>query len=419
MTGEWWARVGGGMTALARWRPGKLARHGGSLFCWMLLRAAMQAGTVVLLARQLGAERYGKFVAVVAVALFLSPFVGFGLSHLVLRNAARDPANEPRYLARALRCWHRTLLPCTAIAMALAWLLLPAGLPLAATGTVILMELAATTLTELCARHRQAQQRIHALGAINAGLAGIRLLGLGLLFLMVSEASINAVLWVYAASSLIYLLALWTYLPKANLTSDAPLPEPMAAKDGLPFSLAGFAMKLQSEFNKPILAQDGFGLAGTYNVAQRAVDMASLPLLALQEALWPRLFAQQNPLRQLRSAGLALLAVALALGTGMWLAAPLLPYVLGESFADAVNVLRWLAWLPVLQVVRNLLNFMVVHRADMKFIGWVYAMGAAISVSSVIILVPMRGTEGAVIACYLSEVAMVTCLWLRSKWLIR
>ena len=39
-----------------RWRPGGLARNGLVLLGWMLLRAAMQAATVVWLARHLGAQ---------------------------------------------------------------------------------------------------------------------------------------------------------------------------------------------------------------------------------------------------------------------------------------------------------------------------------------------------------------------------
>lgn len=56
-------------TAVFEWRPGRLAQHGGALLGWMLLRAAAQAGTVVLLARTLAARTYGEFVAVIAVAI--------------------------------------------------------------------------------------------------------------------------------------------------------------------------------------------------------------------------------------------------------------------------------------------------------------------------------------------------------------
>lgn len=376
----------------------------------MVLRAAAQAGIVVLLARQLGAQPYGQFVAVIAVASFFGPFVGLGLSNIVLRNGARDPAHEAIYLARAMQWWARTLLPCTAVAIAVALLLLPRGLPVIAICAVIGAELLAASFTELRSRHRQAQQKTNAYGAINAGLPGIRLIAFGVLFVFTDYVNTAAVLWTYACASLVYTFILWLPMPSECGAPDSPAHEPMSATSGLPFSLAAFAMKLQGEFNKPVLAQSGFGLAGTYNVAQRAVEMASLPLLALQESLWPRLYSQLDPMKQLVRTGLALLAVALLLGAIVWTAAPLLPLLLGEGFTESVGVLRMLAWLPLLQASRLLLNFHAIHHNRMNVIGWAYAAGGVVSVLSVLILVPRLGMTGAVISSYASEAAMITYL---------
>lgn len=393
-----------------RWRPGGLARSGLVLLGWMLLRAATQATTVVWLARQLGAQPYGQFVAVVAVSSFLTPFVGLGLSHMLLRNAALDPAHAGNYLACALRWWLRTLLPCVAASVVVALWLLPERIALLALVVVAAAELSATSLTELCARHLQAQQRTHAFGAVNAGLPGARLVALGLLWAGMRDVGITAVLWTYAASGLIYATLLWVPLRAAAKAPDAVLPEPMTARSGLPFSLAVFATKLQGDFNKPMLAQAGFVLTGTYNVAQRVVDMASLPVLALQEALWPRLYAQANPARQLRRSGAALLALALALGVALWLVAPLLPVVFGADFADAVVVLRLLAWLPMLQVLRALLNYHAIHHGRTQQIGWAYAIGGVVSVVSVAVLAPAYGLTGAVWAGYAAETVMIVFL---------
>lgn len=380
------------------------------LLGWMLLRAAMQAATVVWLARQLGAQSYGQFVAVVAVASFLTPFAGFGLSHILLRNAARDPAHAANYLACALQWWLRTLLPCVVVSTVVALWLWHERIALLTLVVVAVAEISATSLTELCARYMQAQQRTHALGAVNAGLPGARLVVLGMLWAGMGDAGVTAVLWAYAASGLIYAALIWWRLCAAAKTSDAVLPEPMTARSGLSFSLAVFATKLQGEFSKPMLAQAGFGLAGTYNVAQRVVDMASLPVFALQEVLWPRLYAQANPARQLRRTGAALLGLALALGVALWLVAPLLPLVFGADFGDAVAVLRLLAWLPMLQVLRGLLNFHAIHHGRMQKIGWAYAIGGVVSVVSVAVLVPTYGLTGAVWAGYAAEAVMIVFL---------
>ncbi len=398
------------LNRLLTWRPGGYLRASGGLFGWLLLRAAAQAGTVVLLARTLAAQTYGEFVAVVAVAGFTVPFVGLGLPNMVLRNVARDPQAAQCYLERAVTTWVRSLLPVVAATIGIALLLLPKGLPVAAMAAAICGELLASSLTELAGRYRQAQHRHHAYGAINAGLPLLRLLALGLLVLLSRQAGIASVLWTFTAASLAYALLLWPVVRAAAPVKEVGATEAMPVTSGLPFSASTLAMRLQAEFNKPVLAHAGFGLAGSYNIAQRAVDMVSLPLQALQEALWPKLYAQANPLPQLRRTGATLLLFAIAIGTLVWLAAPLIPLLVGNDYDDAILVIRMLAWLPLLQVGRSLLNFHAIHHGHIKHISWACLIGVVVSICSVGILVPTHGMAGAAMASYIIEVTMILSL---------
>ena len=94
----------------------------------------------------------------------------------------------------------------------------------------------------------------------------------------------------------------------------------------------------------------------------------------------------------------------------LWLVAPLLLVVFGTDFVDAVAVLRMLAWLPTLQVLRALLNFHVIHHGQMQQIGWAYAIGGVVSVTGVAVFAPVYGLIGAVWASYAAEAAMVAFL---------
>ena len=261
--------------SILQWRPGTLVRHGKVTLGWMLLRACTQAATVVLLARVLGASAYGQVIAVLAIASLVVSFAGLGLSHIVLRNAARDPAHEAVYFVLARRWWGMTLAPCIVAAVVIATMMLPGNLPALAACVAIAAEIAAVSFTELCARHRQAQQDMHAFGAIQAGLPLLRLGTVIVLLPSLHAVSATTVLWAYAASGLAYTSFLFWRLRVTASSNNATATEVMTATSGLPFSLAVFATKLQAEFNKPVLAQTSFGLAGNYNVAQRVVDMAS------------------------------------------------------------------------------------------------------------------------------------------------
>lgn len=395
---------------LPAWRPGKLAGQGTRLLGWMLLRAAAQAATVVLAARHLGAHSYGLIVAILAVAALLSPLVGGGLAHVLLRNAARDPANEPAYLAIAWRGWRWTWAGCALLACVLAWALLPARLPLEVVCAAIIAELVALSLTELAAKHRQAQQRMHAMGAISAGLPLLRLLALAALLLAMPQAGVEAVLWTYAGTGLLFAFPIARELAGRAATGSAQAAEPMRLRSGMPFTLAGVATRVQAEFNKPVLARLDPGLAGNFNIGQRAVDIASLPLVALQEALWPRLYAQADPRPQWRRTGALLLLAALLLGGALTLVAPWLPRLLGPSYEDAVSALQWLAWLPLLQTARNLVNFRVIHRGQMGLIGWAYGIGAIVSIVLVAVVVPRWGLAGAAACAYATELTMILTL---------
>lgn len=328
---------------------------------------------------------------------------------MVLRNGAMDPTHLPNYFQRAILCWNLTALPIIAATILIAEILLPSGLPRLAAYSAIATELVATSFTELKSRYQQAAQQISTYGAINAGLPLVRLVALCFLSIFIEEsAETETVLWTYTVSSLGYTLFL-SQFQKSSSSSEEGI-QPMSISSGLPFSFAAFATRVQTEFNKPVLAHLGFDLAGSFNVAQRICDLACMPLSALQESLWPRLYSARDPMREMRQDGFYLVVLAALCGCTLWLTAPFLPLLLGKDFGEATTIIRNLAFLPLLQSIRSLINFNVIHHGFMKLIGWSYATGALTSIASLINLVPTYGINGAIISTYLSEISMAIIL---------
>lgn len=395
------------LTRLHAWRPGRYLRASTGLLAWMLSRAAAQAVLLVVVARATGAQAYGQYVAALAVASFLAPLAGLGLANMLLRNTAKDPTHGPAYLAQALRVWLFSTTACATLAVPLAWALLPDGISWLPAFVAVIVEIAASSLAEIAGRYRQAQHRIHVYGVIGAGLAWIRLGAIALVLSSPVNAGIDSVFWAHAASGALYILMLWKTLHSRPMSGAS---ERMTATSGVPFAMGALAMRLQAEFNKPVLAHLSFGAAGNFNIAQRVGELMSMPLLALQEALWPRLYAQPDPVRRLRRTGAILVALSLACAAMLWLAAPWIPVLLGPDFAEAVAVMRALALLPTLQVVRNLLNFRIIHAGATRLLGWAYGIGAAVSVAGVAWLVPTHGSSGAIASSYAAELAMIAVL---------
>ncbi len=391
------------------WRPGGYLRASGGLFGWLMLRAIAQAAMVVVLARLLGAEGYGLFVAVLAVAGFFAPLAGLGLGGLLLRDGAREPGKLPQRLGMALAlCWPAALVFSLVAVPAIAWAL-PSSIPVAALAVFACSEIVATSFVELAARVEQSQHRVRTFGGLQAGLAITRLLALlGYAALLPPDPA--GWIWVYAASSLVYTAAVVWWLLARHRPVWPARREWAMAREGFPFTVGALSFRLQAEFNKPLLAQASYGHAGNFSVAQRVVDLASLPLQAMQEALWPRFYAGSHPRRRMWLIAGSLVALALLGGGLLILLAPWLPRLLGAGFETTADLLVWLALLPMLQVVRNLLNAYVVAKRRQSFLTMVYTCGGVAGVLLNLGLVTALGLQGAVWAAYLVEAVIIVML---------
>lgn len=394
---------------LLSWRPGAYLRASSGLFGWLMLRAAAQAAMVVLLARVLGVDGYGLFVTALAVSSFFSPIAGLGLGGLLLRDGACAPAELPRQLGMALALWWPTMFVSSLAATALLAWSLPSRVPLAALAAFALAEVGTASFVELAARVEQARHRVGAFGAILTGLILARLIGV-LFYAATGQASAAGYLWVYAITSTLYALA----LARRLVIEHAPIwPAKRTwamARESVPFMIGALSFRLQAEFNKPLLAQASYGQAGNFNVAQRVVDLASLPLQALQEALWPRLYAGRHSARQLWLVGVILCAAALLGGGVLVLLAPWVARLLGEGFEVTAHLVMLLALLPALQLMRNLLNAVVTQQRRQSILTMIYLMSGVAGILFNLLLVPAAGLQGAVAASYLVEAVLLILL---------
>jgi O-antigen/teichoic acid export membrane protein len=272
-------------------------------------------------------------------------------------------------------------------------------------------EVAATSWVELVARSKQARHQAHAFGAIQAGLPLARLaaLALALPWLPASHA---AWMLIYAVASLLYAAALsgsfCASMRRNSMTDSADEPTGALVKEGAPFLVGALSFRLQAEFNKPVLAHVGYAQAGALGIAQRVVDLATLPLNALQEALWPRVFASERPGSRLWQTGAMLVALALLSGAALALAAPVLPWLLGPDFDAASQALIWLALLPAVQLTRNLGNAWLIARGKSRSLTVVCVAGAAAGVFFALLLVPRWGVGGAIACLYAAEIIAIT-----------
>jgi O-antigen/teichoic acid export membrane protein len=128
------------------------------------------------------------------------------------------------------------------------------------------------------------------------------------------------------------------------------------------FAVGNSAATFYNDIDKSMLARlSDLSSAGIYGAAYRIIDVSMAPIRAMTACAYSEFFRRgaEGPgsalayARQLiKRAALCGVAICLALSV----AAPLLPLVLGTSFRDSVEALRWLAVIPLIRSIHLFLG---------------------------------------------------------------
>ncbi len=399
-------------------RPGRLFRNTALLGTGMGLRTLSQALVFLLVARLLGSKGYGAFSATLALASVWSNFSGFGGQIILLRDTSRDPDRFSNSLGLTLATVGISILPTLSIYFFTAWwfldrvswsLIVPLGL-----GELVLWPFANVTVYAY-----QGFERMGRSARMTLTPAFSRLV-MGLVFavLILLQPNINRLIlwgWLYALAALS--AACYT---SYKVLHDLGRPAWPGWKGlishlraGLPFSFLGSAQKLYLDADKFLLAKmTSLTVVGVYSAGYRFVDLTLIPINSLIAAAVPRLFrAGVEGTNQTLRAVLHLLkpaiAYAIIIGIGLNVAAPLILYLLGESYETAISVVRWLAWLPLLTAPRLLLQSAFATGDKQKTAMFVVLLGALINIVLNLWWIALWSWKGAVTATYVAEISMI------------
>ena len=331
---------------------------------WMLggngLKLVIQAAYFVLIARSLEPAQYGAFVAVVAIAAIISPFVGLGTSNLIIRNVARDKSSFSRSWGNGLLV---TLVSGVAalVLVLFSTFLLPADLHWSVLFLVAVADLIFGRIVDFCGFAFAAGDRFGATAQLNIWSSLSRLIGLAILVAMVRRPSIEY----WAATYLVATFATaagalgWGLkaLEKPTVKTSEIWPE---LKEGIFFSVGLSAQTVYNDIDKTMLAKLGdLPATGIYGAAYRIIDVSLVPLRSILSAANPGFFraGHQGGIRETCRYMKRLLpkttAYAVLATIGLLVFAPVVPHILGKGYAQSVGALRWLAILPVLKTIHS------------------------------------------------------------------
>ena len=397
---------------------GRLASNTLLASFWQAVRVACQAAWMIVIAHALGASGLGVLSGSLGLAVTLGGLSGLGGAMLLLKNVARQPASFGRYWRQSL-----VLSACSSSLLVVIFLILSP----VQYGWVLLLAIACADLTcapfiVLCSHAFQAHERMGWYSALPAINAFTRLMAATAFWLFSAEHGIGGYALLHALAGL--LGAGLAYFSVVLLLKPQQHPFVWSigeAREGAAFSALWVTGNATTELDKTAALYVGGGeVAGIYAAAYRFANVMALPIVSLIGAIQPRLFRNDSAQgRLLWHSLVAILGWSVVGGLTLQWLAQFIPMLLGEQFAQAAQLARWLAlWMP-LYGLRMLGTSILTAQGRLALRLGIECTGIASMLALAAWSIPQWGEIGAVAMALGTEALLATFAWTAVAWIQR
>ena len=332
---------------------------------WMLVsklfNIVMQAAYFIIIARLLGKENYGSFIAITAIANLVFPFVPLGSEHLLIKNVSVNRASFRTNWGNGLVLSTANGTFFTVVLLLLSPFIFPGDVPAGAILLILVADLICLALLDLGYKSLMATNMINKTAQLGILSTCSKLLAALSLVVFFPEPNVATWSYLYFTSSIVMTIVTILLITKM-LGRPTPVFSELKSNivQGFYFSISTSANNINANLDKSMLSKiSGVGATGIYASAYRFIDVGNTPLLALFGATYTRFF--QHGASGIRgSLGFAkkllplLTLYAVVSVAGFWLLAPFIPTILGEDYRDAVEALLWLSPLPAIATYQYL-----------------------------------------------------------------
>ncbi|HKF78776.1 MAG TPA: flippase [Candidatus Dormibacteraeota bacterium] len=381
--------------------------------------------TVIVLARHLGDDGYGRYTTLVAYSALVSVLADLGLSPLYTREAARAAGRMPEYLATLLS--GKVALAgaaCVVLAAALGWAGL-GGLVVPGAALLVLTTYANLLRNTFYALGRLEFEVIAILGetAVQGGLilVGARL-GAGVAFFV----------WVYAASYGFTCAWCLVVIAALRLGRQRPGFDRLLfwrwLRLAFPFALGAFLTNLYFRADVPILQHfKPFAEVGWYTFAYKPFEALQFLPLAIQSTVYPLLAVYyRDDRRRLGVAYARFFKILVVLGWPLTVGTAVLAAPVGRLFRlfpESIPSLRILALAIVFLFANSAFTAMLYAIDRQDLFAWATGIAVVVNVGLNLLLIPAYGYLAASAVTVVTEVAFSIAGWLfvarteRLRWL--
>jgi len=394
-----------------------LARNAGWMFFGQGLSYVFQAAYFILIGRLLGSTEYGIYMGAVALAAIFGQYSTFGSQLVFLQHVSPNHSQFSRY-------WGNILMATISLGTLFTIFLTLAGPHIAhsyspvmllcvAAGDCLCMQLVAVSAVVF-----QAFEKMRITAVMNTLTNLLRVVLASTLLICLRHAS--AFQWA-AAALVVSICAVSVALVLVRRNFEKPTFSPSLLKkrsgEGLVYALSSSAGNVYTDFDKVLLGHFGMNAAnGVYSMAFKAVSVFCMPIGSIHGAAFPRIFQRGKDgvagtsayvLRILkRTAPLSLLMAVI-----LWFTAPILPHLLGPSFAESTSALRWLCLLPFTRAFQWSAGDALTGAGLQRYRLGTQIVAAVLNLSMNLYLIPRHGWLGAAWASVATDGTLAAMNW--------
>lgn len=379
----------------------------------------MQAGYFVLIARTLGANNFGMFMGVSALAVILNPFSTLGSADILIRDVSRDRSLFREGWANALLTTAVSGSFLITLALLTSLYIFPQKIPPLAILLILASDLVGLALWSLSSGALIAVGLLKRVAQLQVVLNFSKLVAAILLAVGFQKASVLD--W-----SILYFLgngttALVSILLVNKMVGLPGKPNISKMKSnfnqGIYFSIGSSADVINASIDKTMLTSLASANAtGLYSAAYRLIEVANLPLLSIFGSTYAKFFEQgktgiSGTLAFAKRLIPIITIYGIIAGIGYWIFNPLIPYILGQEYKASIPVLLWLSPMPLLIGVQWIAADTLTGSGYQRVRGFITLGTALFNVLINSLLIPIYSWKGAAWATLMSDTLKTLLLW--------
>jgi O-antigen/teichoic acid export membrane protein len=323
------------------------------LFAGQGLSFVLQGFYFIVLARLLGTTQYGLLAGAVALVTVVSQYSSLGSGLLFLRYVSPDHTRFRMYWGNVLiSIFLLGGLLAVALRLSGRWFVGAASVPLLlpiAIGDCLFQQFStcAGQVFQTFEKMKFSTALILLSSIFRCALA------VGMLLVLGKASAREWAIGSLAVSSVSACIAFAIVTRFFGLPFFSPSLFMKRSAEGFVFAISGSTTAVYNDIDKVVLSRFGMNQAnGIYSMAYRVVNIGTMPIMSIVSAAFPSFFragvkgiAATVPMARRLLRRTAVLGVVIS--AGLFLCAPVIPHLVGKSYADSVSALRWLCLIPL------------------------------------------------------------------------